>query len=152
MTIKQATLDDLEELLPLFDAYRVFYKKTSHLPATRKFLTERIWHNESIIYLIYTEGVAEAVGFTQIYPIYSSIRLVRMWLLNDLFVLPEHRGKGLSKALIVKTQDLARKTGAAGVSLQTDKTNEVGNKLYPTMGFDVDEANFYFWTNPEFVI
>jgi GNAT superfamily N-acetyltransferase len=159
MHIKQATLDDLEDLLPLFDAYRVFYKKESNLPATRKFLTERILQNESIVYLIYTvredsfgEGVSEAVGFTQIYPVYSSVRLSRMWLLNDLFVQPAHRGKGLSKALIEKTQDLARKTGAVGVTLQTAKDNLVGNQLYPATGFEIDDNNFYFWANPDFVI
>jgi GNAT superfamily N-acetyltransferase len=150
MNIKQATLDDLETLLPLFDAYRVFYKKQSDLPATRKFLTERIWHNESIIYLVFTEGGKNAVGFTQLYPVYSSTRLARTWLLNDLYVIPEYRGKGLSKALIAKAQELAQKTGAAGVLLETARDNQVGNQLYPAMGFDLEESNFYFWSNPTF--
>lgn len=153
MTIIQATLDHLDELVPLFEAYRIWYKKPSKELKTRQFLTERILKRESIIFLIYTEG-GQAVGFTQLYPTFSSIRLGRLWLLNDLFVSPEARGKGYSIALIEHVKDMARKTGAVGVVLQTDITNEIGNQLYPRTGFELDSAvcNYYGWYNPDFEI
>ena len=72
----------------------------------------------------------------------------RMWLLNDLYVSPEHRGNGISKLLIEAAQSLAQSTEAAGVLLETEKSNEIGNKLYPRMGFELEENNFYFWSNP----
>lgn len=153
MKIIQVTLEHLDDLIPLFDAYRVWYNKPSNVLKTRQFLTERILQQESIIYLVYTEG-GQAAGFTQLYPVYSSVRLGRLWLLNDLFVAEEHRGKGFSVALIEQAKDMARKTGAVGVVLETDKTNDVGNKLYPRTGFELSNKtqNYYGWYNPEFEI
>ena len=153
MKIIQATLEHLDELVPLFEAYRIFYKKRANELKTRQFLTERILKQESIVYLIFTEG-GQAVGFTQLYPTFSSIRLGRLWLLNDIYVVPEMRSKGYSIALIEHVKDMARKTGAVGVVLQTDVTNDIGNKLYPRTGFELDSAscNYYGWYNPDFVL
>lgn len=164
MKIIQVTLEHLDDLIPLFDAYRVWYNKPSNVLKTRQFLTERILQQESIIYLAYTveernpDGTigkgGQPAGFTQLYPVYSSVRLGRMWLLNDLFVAEEHRGNGFSIALIERAKDMARKTGAVGVVLETDKTNDVGNKLYPRTGFELSNKtqNYYGWYNPEFEI
>ena len=153
MKIIQATLEHIDDIVPLFEAYRIWYKKPANELKTRQFLTERIIKQESVIFLIYTEG-GLAVGFTQLYPTFSSIRLGRLWLLNDLYVVPEERSKGFSIALIEHVKDMARKTGAVGVVLQTDKSNEIGNKLYPRTGFELDSAvcNYYGWYNPDFVI
>jgi len=88
-------------------------------------------------------------GFTQLYPLFSSTRMKRYWLLNDLFVNENHRGKGHSKALIEKAKELCIATNACGILLETDKTNEIGNQLYPNCGFEqYTHANFYEWTNP----
>ena len=153
MKIQQATLEHLDELAPLFDAYRVFYKKESNLLAARKFLAERLLHNESLIFIAYTEG-GEVAGFVQLYRTFSSVRLGRLWILNDLFVKPEVRGLGISKLLILKCQQLVATTGGAGLRLETATTNDIGNQLYPKMGFvlDRDDVNHYDWTNPEFVL
>lgn len=153
MKIIQATLEHLDDIVPLFEAYRVWYKMPANELKTRQFLTERILKHESIIFLIYTEGGTPA-GFTQLYPTFSSIRLARLWLLNDLFVVPEARSKGFSIALIEHVKDMVKKTGAAGVTLQTDQTNDIGNKLYPKTGFELENTyyNYYSWDNPDFVI
>jgi|TARA_R110000737_G_scaffold347538_3_gene379268 GNAT superfamily N-acetyltransferase len=144
ITIKNATLDDLELIAPLFDAYRVFYRKESDLEAARSFIKERISNGESIIYLaLFSE---EAVGFTQLYPIFSSTRLKRVWLLNDLYVDKNHRGKGISKLLLEKSKQLTIDTNAAAVILETEKSNIIGNQLYPSVGFTIeDDVNHYYW-------
>ena len=153
MKIIQATIEHLDDVVPLFEAYRAWYHKPANELKTRQFLTERILKNESIIYLIYTEG-GQAAGFTQLYPIFSSTRLGRLWLLNDLFVAPVARGKGFSVALIEHVKEMVRQTGAVGVFLETDKINEIGNKLYPKTGFNLSNKtqNYYTWDNPDFEI
>jgi GNAT superfamily N-acetyltransferase len=71
----------------------------------------------------------------------------RLWLLNDLYVLPELRGFGIGKMLIERSKQLCAETGACGLSLETEKTNETGNALYPKMGFERDdEHNYYHWS------
>ncbi len=146
--ISTATLDDLDQLVLLFDAYRVFYRKTSDVEGAKQFLGERIRKSESVIYIAYENE--KAVGFTQLYPLFSSTRMRRTWLLNDLYVDRDYRGRGISKMLMDAAKDLARNTQAAGVALETEKSNIIGNQLYPSVGFDLDEEhNYYFWTNDE---
>ena len=143
--IKQATQADVENLAHLFDAYRQFYHKTADLKAAADFLRARIENNESVIYIAMNE-LNHFVGFVQLYPSFSSTRLKRFWVLNDLFVDPEFRGNGYSKALIEKAKDLCQATNACGMLLETSKTNDIGNKLYPSCGFEIrDDANFYEW-------
>ena len=87
-----------------------------------------------------------ATGFTQLYPLFSSTRLKRFWLLNDLFVHSNFRGKGISKLLIEQAKQLCIDTKACGMYLETGKDNKVGNQLYPSAGFTLDnENNFYYW-------
>ncbi|WP_294324762.1 GNAT family N-acetyltransferase [uncultured Chryseobacterium sp.] len=144
--IRKATLQDIGQLSELFDQYRIFYHIDSDLPAAGQFLTERIENRDSEIFVAESEG--KLVGFVQLYPLFSSTRMKRYWLLNDLFVQKSDRGKGFSKELIEKAKDMAKLTDACGILLETGKSNDIGNKLYPSCGFEIyDEVNFYEWTN-----
>lgn len=144
--IRRAEISDLPQLAKLFDDYRVFYKKETALMAAGEFLKERMLLSESILFV--AEENDQLTGFTQLYPLFSSTRMCRIWLLNDLFVLPEHRGRGLSKELIEAAKEHSRKTGAAGLLLETEKSNSIGNTLYPSVGFVLNnETNFYWWEN-----
>ncbi len=143
---RKATLEDIGQLSELFDQYRIFYHKDSDIPGAEKFLTERIENRDSEIFVAEHEG--KLVGFVQLYPLFSSTRMKRYWLLNDLFVNENDRGKGFSKALIEKAKEIAKATDACGILLETGKSNDIGNSLYPNCGFEIyDEVNFYEWTN-----
>lgn len=142
---KQATINNLDELVPLFDAYRQFYDKKSDVKAAEEFLKARISNNESVIYLAFDKN-EKAVGFVQLYPLFSSTRLKRFWILNDLYVSPESRGQGFSRELIEEAKKLCRETDACAMLLETSITNEIGNSLYSSSGFQLrDDANFYEW-------
>ena len=146
MKIIQAEITHVDRVVELFDAYRVWYRMESDKKTAKEFLTERIKNKESVIFACENEE-GKLIGFTQLYPIFSSVRMKRMWLLNDLFVHPDFRGKGVSKMLINQAKGLCKKTNACGVLLETETTNDIGNKLYPATGFELEENNFYFWTN-----
>jgi len=144
MEIRLATLHDLESLTLIFEKYRDFYKKMADYETAKSFLEERISRNESVIYI--AEANQKIVGFTQLYPLFSSTRMKKLWLLNDLYVEEEYRQKGISVALIDRAKELCRETGACQLSLETSKTNMVGNNLYPKTDFQLDtETNFYYW-------
>lgn len=143
---RKATIQDLPQLVELFDQYRIFYHKESNIHTAEKFLKERIENKDSEIFVAESNG--ELVGFVQLYPLFSSTRMKRYWLLNDLFVNENYRGKSFSKQLIEEAKELAKSTDAAGILLETGKSNDIGNKLYPSCGFEIyDEVNFYEWTN-----
>ncbi len=144
ITIRHAVETDIEQITDLFDLYRVFYRQQSDRNAAKLFLQERMKNKESEIIVAEEEG--KLLGFTQLYPQFSSTRMKRLWILNDLFVLEIFRGLGVGKALIKAAQQFARETGSAGLLLETEKTNVVGNKLYPGCGFTAyGDSNFYWW-------
>lgn len=136
----------LLQLAQLFDHYRVFYRKNSNLKAAISFLKQRMIHQDSVIFI--AQEQEKIIGFTQLYPLFSSINLNRIWLLNDLYVLPKWRGQKISKLLIKAAQRHCLKTKAHSISLETEKSNKIGNLLYPKMGFVLDqEHNYYQWKN-----
>lgn len=143
-SIKKASLEDLDETAALFDLYRVFYRQESDMERGKGFLRERFVNNESDIFLVIVDG--KAVGFVQLYKLFHYTKLEKQWLLSDLFVHPDYRGKGLSLALIERSKDWARETGACGLMLETEKTNAIGNSLYPRCDFEYDGLhNYYHW-------
>jgi ribosomal protein S18 acetylase RimI-like enzyme len=145
MIIRRATVNDIPGLGKLFDAYRVFYGKQSDLRGALEFLEDRISGIESQVF-ISIEDDDRITGFIQLYPLYSSTRMARLWLLNDLYVDPEFRGKGISKQLIEKAKTLCRQTKACALILETAKDNEIANILYVSTGFKLDrEHNYYEW-------
>ncbi len=145
MDIQKATLEQLIPLNNLFDQYRRFYDKSSDLKKSEQFLKERIERKESEIYISWEGNTA--TGFVQLFPLFSSTRLARYWLLNDLYVHPHYRGEGISKALIVQAKQLCRDTNACGMYLETGIDNNIGNTLYPAMGFKrMNSVNFYEWS------
>jgi GNAT superfamily N-acetyltransferase len=144
--IRKTTIQDLCQLAELFDQYRIFYHKDSDISAAENFLKERIQKQDSEIFV--TENDGKLIGFVQLYPIFSSTRMKRYWLLNDLYVNENYRGKGFSKQLIEASKQLAKSTDASGILLETGKSNNIGNQLYPSCGFEIyDSVNFYEWTN-----
>ena len=146
MRIKKATQKDLKATAKLFNEYRVFYRKESDLKAAKAFIGERLKNKDSKIFVC-EDAKGDLLGFVQLYPLFSSTRMKKLWLLNDLFVHPKHRGKGISIKLINKAKKLVKKTKAAGMFLETEKTNAIGNSLYPRAGFSLNEAtNFYDWS------
>ncbi|GEN69746.1 MULTISPECIES: GNAT family N-acetyltransferase [Chryseobacterium] len=144
--IRKAVANDLPQLAALFDQYRIFYHKESDIPSAEKFLQERLENKDSEIFV--AEENSELTGFVQLYPLFSSTRMQRYWLLNDLYVNENHRGKGYSKALIEASKELCRSSKACGILLETGKSNDIGNQLYPACGFELyDSVNFYEWSN-----
>ena len=142
--VRKATLSDLDSLALLFDKYRIFYGKPTDIKGATAFLKERFENKDSEIYVSVNEGTL--TGFVQLYPLLSSTRMKKLWLLNDLFVDQQYRGKGFSKALIEESKKLCRATNACALMLETAKTNVIGNSLYPSTGFVLEEhSNFYEW-------
>lgn len=147
MKSRKAIKLDLKDLSILFDKYRIFYKKETDLHNAEKFLNERFQNKDSEIFVAENEE-SKIIGFVQLYPIFSSTRMQKLWLLNDLYVDEHYRGKGVSILLIDESKKLCKQTEACGLILETAKTNQIGNQLYTKTGFTLDsEHNYYSWGN-----
>ncbi|MGH8121835.1 MAG: GNAT family N-acetyltransferase [Rudaea sp.] len=139
--IRQATIHDLDKIAPLFDAYRQFYRQPADVELALRFLRERFAHHESVILLALDAGDS-AIGFTQLYPLFSSVRATRKYLLNDLFVAPAARRHGVAAKLLAAAAEFARANGAASLSLTTAVDNLAAQKLYESLGWRRDQG-FY---------
>jgi ribosomal protein S18 acetylase RimI-like enzyme len=147
MNIRKITLIDVNKLAVLFDNYRIFYKMESNINDSEKFLADRIQNKESEIFVAENENF-EFTGFVQLYPIFSSTRMKKLWLLNDLYIDENFRGKGISELLMNEAKKLCKETNACGLMLETAKNNEIGNNLYKKTGFDLDNEHYYYsWEN-----
>lgn len=138
--IIQAGIEHVDKVAPLFDAYRQFYKQPGDLDAARRFVHDRLSRDESVVFFAQRDG--EALGFTQLYPTFSSISLKRLWILNDLFVAPHARRSGVAQMLMARAQQLARETQAVGLMLETAVDNLPAQELYEQLGWQ-REVEFY---------
>lgn len=145
-TIRRASAADLDALVPLFDAYRMFYAQPSDPVRARDFLAERLAKGESAV--LVAERGPSAIGFTQLYPVFSSVRTARTWLLNDLFVAEGARRGGVARALLDAAAAFARAQGAAGLMLETTRGNGPARALYRAAGWHEDETQWYSLDTP----
>lgn len=136
LTVRQAVLADLERLVSLFDAYRQFQGQPADLLAARHFLRERIDHGESVLFL--AEDGRSDLGFAQLYPMFSSVSLSRVFVLNDLFVTPAGRRRGVATALLQAVEAHAWALGASRLSLNVALGNPEAQALYTARGWAPD--------------
>lgn len=132
---------DLEVLIPLFEAYRRFYRRPPDAAGSRRFLSERFENGESVVFLASLAG--DGVGFTQLYPLFSSLGLCPVWLLNDLYVVDGARRHGVARALLRAAREHATDSGARGLLLQTAVDNSAAQMLYESDGWT--RQNGFYW-------
>ena len=135
--VRVATIEDVKQLARLFDLYRCFYGRESNLSESTDFMSERLKNNDSVTFIVENDDGTLA-GFTQLYPIFSSISAKKAWVLNDLFVCDGFRSQGIASSLIRQSLVFCQNTGAEWVSLQTATDNFAAQQLYQKFGFVQD--------------
>lgn len=139
--IRRVTPSELGRVAPLFNDYRCFYGQPDDLARALLWLHERVGAGESVVLLAEHDG--RAVGFVQLYPMFSSVRTARTWILNDLFVAEAARRGGVARALLAAATDFARDDGAAAIALETTRDNAAARALYRAAGWDEDATQWY---------
>ena len=142
LQLVRVTSEQVERVVPLFDAYRRFYGQPPDVDGARRFLAERLGRGESVIFAVVEGG--RALGFTQLYPSFSSVSLRPIWILNDLFVAEDARRRGVGARLLRAARDHAVKTGAARLALSTAVTNTTAQALYERDGWRRDTAFLHY--------
>ncbi|AWD04433.1 GNAT family N-acetyltransferase [Klebsiella aerogenes] len=142
MNIYQAQPQDVDTVLPLYLAYRRFYQVEENLGQAREFILKRLQLNESVIFFAEVDG--KAVGFTQLYPLFCSLEMKRIWLLYDLYVDESARQHGVAQQLIARAEQLAKESDSAFIMLSTATDNTKAQALYERSGF-VRDTDFYVY-------
>ena len=141
MEIVQTTIDQLDEVVPLFDLYRQFYKQPPDETKCRIYIQARMENQESTIFLARTDE-GEAVGFTQLYATFCSVELIPRLILYDLYVKDSVRRQGFAKALMHRANTFAKQNSYKRLTLETAVDNLPGQRLYEREGWERD-LEFY---------
>lgn len=143
MQIIRALGRHLDLIVPLFDAYRVFYGQPSDRVGARKFLRKLFTHNASFLFLaVDYDPSLHAYGFAQLFPTYTSVGMRRSYVLEDLFTAPALRRHGIATMLLQRAIEFARESGAGSLYLETAYDNAPAQALYEKLGWTREER-FY---------
>jgi ribosomal protein S18 acetylase RimI-like enzyme len=139
-----AGVEHLDAVAGLLDQYRIGRGQSSNVPAVRHFLFERMLNHEFVIFLAQDAASGQAVGFAQLYPTFSSLALDGVWILSELFVVPETRGRGIARRLAHEALELVRKRQDRGLRLEIPPDNHPARRLFESLGFTPDAPALHY--------
>jgi ribosomal protein S18 acetylase RimI-like enzyme len=138
ISVRAATAADVDAVVQLFEAYRAFYELPPDAARAQAFVQERLERGDSAI-LVAVDARGDVVGFVQLYSTFSSLRMGRALVLNDLFVHPAARRKGVARKLMEAARVFAQMSGAVAISLETQRDNAKARALYDSLGWHAEE-------------
>src|SRR5436190_845039 len=139
IAVRPATTEDLEPLAALFEQYRAFYHCSADARRAREFLGERLRNTDSVILVAADDGRRTLAGFTQLYPTFSSLRMGRALVLNDLYVAEPYRRAGVARRLMDAARLFAEMSGAVAVTLEKQRDNARARALYDALGYRAED-------------
>jgi GNAT superfamily N-acetyltransferase len=110
--IRAATPDDVPHLLALIRALADYERLTHLVAADEAVLRAELFGERPVIEALIAWADGSPAGFAIHFQNYSTFLGRRGLYLEDLFVRPEHRGKGYGKALLVAVARIAHERGA----------------------------------------
>jgi ribosomal protein S18 acetylase RimI-like enzyme len=138
--IREALEADIPIVAELFDSYRQFYGQPADYRLAETFLRDRFTNKDSVVFLAAEPQSGKGLGFAQLYPSSSSVAARRIWILNDLFVTPTARHRGIGRALLDAIRDHGMATDAKRLVLSTAVTNREARALYESYGYKQDDV------------
>jgi ribosomal protein S18 acetylase RimI-like enzyme len=144
LTVKKANLTDITEIAKLYEGYLTFYEVDTTNKDPAAFLKERVQNNESAIYYV-TNEKNEYLGFMQLYPLFCSLEMKKIWLLYDLYVDVKFRKNGVAQLLLDTADTLASETDSSFLMLSTGIENVQAQNLYEKNNY-VRDNEFYAYS------
>lgn len=152
VSVQRASARDVFDVVRLFNAYRDFYGEAPDESRALTFIRDRIalacaelpgQHSIAQYFLAWmpTARGREAVGFMHLMPSMNTLAMRPIWFLEDLYVDPPARRKGVATALMEHAEEFARRTGAERLTLATAHDNAAAQSVYCKLGY-VREEHF----------
>ena len=145
-TIETVSSETLHLVLPLIRQYQEFYKVNDINDENNRLFFSQFGANSSsgCQFMIRHEGVI--AGFATVYFSFASSIIQKVAILNDLYTLPELRGKGLARQLIEHCRQYAKQHGAARLQWVTATDNTSAQTLYDKL--DTQKSHWLFYSYP----
>ncbi|AQW59520.1 GNAT family N-acetyltransferase [Vibrio owensii] len=141
IVVKKADASDVAKIAPLYLKYLEFYQVDVSDKDPEAFIKSRIENEESVVYYA-TDESGQTLGFAQLYPLFCSLEMKKIWLLYDLYVDSSQRKRGIGERLLEQADLLAKETDSAFVMLNTGIDNKAAQSVYEKHGY-VRDVKFY---------
>ena len=133
MQIETVTAQTFERVLPLIAAYQRFYKAEPDDARNRAHFGGLLDEHAAGIQFVALDEAGQALGFATLYFPLGSVSPGVACLMNDLFVVPETRGQGIGRALILHCLSYAKAHGFPKIHWQTALDNHTAQRLYDSL-------------------
>jgi GNAT superfamily N-acetyltransferase len=137
--IRAVSPEEYEELLPMIAAYQAFYEAADIDEARNREFFRRFVAPSEVGMLLAAREHGRLVGYACLYWHFTSVDARETVLMNDLFVDSDERGRGIGRALIEASAEVARDRGAANLQWATAPDNHTAQRLYDSMTSNRDE-------------
>ena len=131
--IVPVTRDNLALVLPLIAEYQRFYQAEPNTERNRAHFGLLVTTPALGAQWLAQSSTGRALGFVTAYRVLSSVSAIEQCLLNDLYVVPEMRGQGLGRTMILHCLAWAKQQGFAGIHWQTAPDNATAQRLYDAL-------------------
>jgi GNAT superfamily N-acetyltransferase len=133
-TVRPGRPDDAQTLVSLIRELAVYEKLAQYARATPADLRRWLFGPRSYAETLLAEVADEPVGFALFFPTFSTFRGQPGLYLEDIFVQPDHRGKGIGKALIATVAQIGVERGFGRLEWSVLNWNESAIGFYRSLG------------------
>lgn len=138
--IRKATKDDTSAICELIRGLAEYERLGDKLDLQEDRLQAHLFGPRPVAEVLLAEEASAVVGFALFFPIFSTFHCKPGIYLEDLFVVPEHRGQGHGKALLTALACLAIERGCGHLEWTVLKWNEPAIGFYRSLGaFAMDQ-------------
>lgn len=137
IALRAATRDDIDTILGLIRDLAVYEREPDAVIATAEDLVRDGFGERPAFHVVLAEEEGTTVGFALYCYSYSTWLGRRCLYLEDLFVKPEHRGKGAGLMLMKHLAGVAVAEGCRRFLWQVLDWNEPSIRFYESLGANI---------------
>ncbi|MCG3194429.1 MAG: hypothetical protein DIJKHBIC_03688 [Thermoanaerobaculia bacterium] len=134
LTIREARPQDVGTLVDLIRALSVYERLESECQTDPKGLEEALFGPRPFVEALLAITDGEPIGFALYFQNFSTFLGRPGIYLEDLFVIPSHRGRGIGKALLAEVAARAVARGCGRFEWSVLKWNEPAIQFYRSLG------------------
>lgn len=140
ITFRLATLEDVDPLLPLMRDFYAF-ERLPYDEARQRQLIAQLLADENLGRLILFQSGDDLLGYMVLGFGFSLEFHGRDCLLDEFYVLPQHRSRGIGAKAVEFAFGICRELGIAAAHLEADYVNVRGHEFYKRLGFKDHERH-----------
>ena len=137
LQLREAQPDDIETIFGLIQELADYERLSDEVAGSAQLLEEHLFGAVPYAYVILAEYGSEVAGFALYFFNYSTFLTRPGLYLEDLYVRPAYRGRGVGRVLLVRVAAIAVEQGCGRVDWSVLDWNEAAIGFYQKMGATV---------------